>query len=172
MKSKHLIFIIVCLALVAIGVEFHNHIALVSNKDVNKELEEMYQSDYPNILSYASINIGDKKLLYLNKYKPKEYNLDFIKGNTKEEKLNEIVQHVGKIPYSEFQNNPNKSYDGLNCQGYALMIRDMCKQIDVPCKIRHTSNHMYDIVELNGQEYKLDIINGKMEKIKALGGNK
>ena len=165
MKRKHLAFLIICLFLIVIGFKYKDHIVLISNEDVTDELEQMYKTDYPNILSYTSINLGDKKLLYLNKYEPKTYDLGFIKGNTKEEKLNSIVQYVGKIPYSEFQNNPSDSADGLNCQGYALMIRDMCKQIDIPCMIQYTSNHMYNIVELGNNKYKLDIINGKMEKL-------
>ena len=166
MKIKHIILVLIFISLLIAGIRLSDRIVVLPKGDTYELLEHKFSDSYPNILNFSKINIGDNQIVYLNKYIDRDYDLSFIHGDTKQDKLNSIIAHVSEIPYSEFQNNPNDSSRGLNCQGYSLMIRDMCRQVDIPCKIVHTSNHMYDIVEVDNTKYKLDIVNGIMEELK------
>lgn len=169
MNKKKVILGVLSILIIGFGIWFYNsNYCVVFGNNVETALESKLGDEYPNVLNLNYYKLGNMYIVNTVDYKNKDWDINMPPNQAKGNEVSYIIGYLNKIPYMENQNDPNKALEnGANCQAYALMFRDMCRQYEIPCKIEHTTDHMYDVIQLDGKSYKIDLVNNIMEEQKG-----
>lgn len=129
----------------------------------NTNVETYFGNQFPYILNYKSINLGNYKVILADKYKG--FTAPKVKTGINDlDTFNNIITRLGDINYNENQNNPrNVSKSGGNCQAYTLLLDAMCKKCKLKSSICYTDKHMYNKIELDNKIYLVDLTRNEMK---------
>ena len=127
--------------------------------------DSMTSEDYFLVYNYDYVSVGNFRLVrYYN-------NLDFYVpkfDGPYSKKLNSIFSYVSNININKNNSDPNRATEiGGNCQALSIIFWKCCKDNYIDCRIvdNESGDHVYNVVSINNQKYKIDLIDHRMEVI-------
>ncbi|VYU43976.1 Uncharacterised protein [Clostridium paraputrificum] len=134
-----------------------------NSNNIEQVIKETYEGRYYSIYDYKYITIGDKSIVLVKdkvSFKSPKFTGDTSK------KVSEIFNFVSEFEYSEFQSNPNKVLlEGGNCQALSIVFKEVCRNNQIACALVGTPNHVYNIVVIDDEYYKVDVVEKIIEKV-------
>lgn len=135
----------------------------ISDSGIEQAVKENYEGRYYSIYDYNYITLGDKALVMVRdkvRFKSPSFSGDSAK------KLSEIFNFVSEFEYSELQSNPNKVLlEGGNCQALSIVFKEICQNNQIDCALIGTPSHVYNIVLIDKELYKVDVVEKIIEKV-------
>ena len=130
-------------------------------------LENYYQEEYDRIVDYTLSRViapgmtDTDKLLAIHDYLADKITYSSKKYVQTDRNGNPIYDDDGEITYS-YDSSVFTPYGALVncdavCQGYSLAFKLLCDRAGITCGYAVTKEHMWNIVELDGSYYHVDV---------------
>lgn len=138
----------------------------ISWGDLETSLKKDYASKYPLIYDYKTVKLGRISFAKLEIMDVKKLSATRINTNSESLKLQEIIKKAKEYTYNEQQPNAELlASAGGNCQAFAVYVKYMCDKNDLESTIAYTDSHMYNIINIDSKEYKVDVIFNIIEEV-------
>lgn len=147
-----------------------NRIYLVNANNaegIENYLVEKLGKDYPKLLDFNFISLGNKSLVCTKSFNGLGLSLsDLSKDYTDQEViLNEAVTFMKDFKYSKFQNIPSKllgTGEG-NCQAMSLVLNAILEKSGLDSEIEIEGDHSRNIVRIGEKNYIIDMAKEEIE---------
>ncbi len=142
---------------------------IVSFTETNplKIIENRLGDESTKVIDYVQYTLGKLNIVAPVKIKPVHDLKDLnTKGKTEKEIVSEIIKEINKYKYNYLQSNPHLlKTEGGNCQAKSLMFQAYVNKYGIENRIVTEPNHMYNVVVLDGIDYKVDLVKNKFNKL-------
>lgn len=141
-----------------------NTVVLVSNNsDVEESLHERLGENYYYVYDFSYFDLLGSRIIFTKE----DFTLDVPKFNkNKMESFENSISYVSEFSYNQEQSNPNLvAVMGGNCQALSIVFQKVCENNGIECKLDGTADHVYNLVEMGQETYKVDLTNKTVEKI-------
>lgn len=142
---------------------------IISIKENNplKIIENRLGDESTKVIDYVQYTLGNLNIVAPIKVKPVNDLKDLnTKDKTEKEIVSEIIKEINKYNYNYLQSNPHLlKTEGGNCQAKSLMFQAYADKYGIENKIVTEPNHMYNVVTLENEDYKVDLVKHKFYKI-------
>lgn len=96
-----------------------------------------------------------------------DVNLEVPKFDSNQrDSFSKAIDYVNDFSYNPAQSDPNfVTVMGGNCQALSIIFKEVCDKNSIECTLDGTKTHVYNLVTVDSETYKVDLTNKTVEKL-------